>query len=92
MCNLADVSHPSFLIPPPRGKILSDVSAPWSLLRFLLAICELVNSLAVLNSHTGLCGQRVAGLLHVQTLAEQVEAAHDGDQEHEEAWRRNRKR
>lgn len=69
------------------------VSRPsFLILRFLLALCELVNSLAVLNSHTGLCGQRLAGLLHVQTLAEQVEAAHDGDQEHEEAWRRNRKR
>lgn len=65
----------------------SDVSAPWSLLGFVLALCELVNSLAVLHSQTGLFGQRFGGFLHVQTLAEQVKAAQDGHQEHEEAWR-----
>lgn len=69
----------------------SVAKAPWSLLGFALALCEPVNSQAVLNSHTGLWGQRLAGFLHVQTLADQVEAAHGGHQEHEEAWRRDRK-
>lgn len=70
-----------------KDQLSSDLTAPWSRHRFQLVFCKLVNSVADFNPHTGLRGWRLAGLPRAQTLVEEVEAAQDGGQEHEGAWR-----
>lgn len=70
-----------------KGQLSSDLTAPWSRHWFQLVLCKLVNSVADFNPHTGLRGWRLTGFPPAQTLAEEVEAAQNGGQEHEGAWR-----
>lgn len=63
----------------------------WSLQRFVLDVaCGLTHRLKDFKSHVGLDGRRLVWIILVQTIWDQMENAHDGDEEHKEAWREER--
>lgn len=58
----------------------------WSLQRFVLdAACRLTHRLKDFKSHVGLDGRWLVWIIFVQTIRDQMENAHDGDEEHKEA-------